>query len=206
MPKRAAWIVSGLLAAGLAACSPAVEAPDPQPSAMPEPQAVPEAIARAETAAMTLGKELKSVLVATMQEEGPVAAISVCNEQAPQIASAIAANQNLKVGRTSLKVRNPGNAPDDWERLKLEDFQARLDAGETAEGMSASALATVDGETHLRWMAPIMTADVCTVCHGGELAPQIASAIADKYPDDAATGFEPGDMRGAFTVSVPLGR
>ena len=36
----------------------------------------------------------------------------------------------------------------------------------------------------------------CSVCHGTNIDPAISDAIAAAYPDDLATGFEPGELRG----------
>jgi len=68
---------------------------------------------------------LKQELQAGMREGGPINAVSVCNLTAPSIASTYSARSGWDVGRTSLKVRNPDNAPDAWERTALESFEAR---------------------------------------------------------------------------------
>ena len=44
---------------------------------------------------------------------------------------------------------------------------------------------------------------LCTTCHGESISPGIASAIAERYPDDEATGFAVGDLRGVFWVEFP---
>ena len=59
----------------------------------------------------TLKKELQT----SMQEGGPVNAVSVCNLTAPAIANTYSVRNGWEVGRTSLKLRNPKNAPDAWE-------------------------------------------------------------------------------------------
>jgi hypothetical protein len=43
----------------------------------------------------------------------------------------------------------------------------------------------------------------CLMCHGPEIAPPIAERIAKLYPDDEATGFEEGDFRGLFWITMP---
>jgi hypothetical protein len=58
----------------------------------------------------------------------------------------------------------------------------------------------VDGATERRWMKPIMTAPLCLTCHGDALDPELAAVIAERYPADRATGFTPGELRGAFYV------
>jgi len=55
-----------------------------------------------------------------------------------------------------------------------------------------------------RYMKAIPTGPQCVVCHGENVAPALAETIQRLYPDDQATGFAPGDLRGAFTVTVEL--
>jgi hypothetical protein len=54
-------------------------------------------------------------------------------------------------------------------------------------------------------MRAIPTDAVCLTCHGATLAPELAAAIRRDYPDDAATGFSQGQLRGAFSVIWPAG-
>ncbi|HCF96715.1 MAG TPA: hypothetical protein DEW46_16805, partial [Verrucomicrobia bacterium] len=46
----------------------------------------------------------------------------------------------------------------------------------------------------------------CVACHGPEeqIQPDVLAAIRAHYPNDRATGFQPGDLRGAISVEVPL--
>ena len=64
---------------------------------------------------------------------------------------------------------------------------------------------TADGPA-LRWMAPIRLVGLCTNCHGNDtqISTATRAAILDRYPDDQATDFAVGDLRGAVTVTVPL--
>ncbi|MFN7177274.1 MAG: DUF3365 domain-containing protein, partial [Thermaurantiacus sp.] len=54
----------------------------------------------------------------------------------------------------------------------------------------------------LRYMRAIPTAPQCLACHGPEeaIAPAVRAAIAERYPDDRATGFRAGELRGAFSI------
>ena len=57
-----------------------------------------------------------------------------------------------------------------------------------------------------RWgyVEPIIVQPLCLTCHGSELAPDIGAQITELYPDDRATGFEAGDLRGVFWVEFTL--
>src|SRR5690606_4540754 len=75
---------------------------------------------------MELGQQLSSELMTAMKEKGPVHAIAVCNERAPEIAQGLSESNNAIVGRTALRVRNPANAPMGEHKAVMEYFQARL--------------------------------------------------------------------------------
>ena len=147
---------------------------------------------------------LKGQLQAAMKAGGPVAAIPVCNVQAPAIARNLAYNSGWEVGRTSLKLRNPANRPDPWERAVLEQFETRKAAGEAADKMEFSEVVDAEGVKTFRYMKAIPTGDVCLKCHGTEIDSEVQSQLLRYYPGDQATGYALGDIRGAFTLSKPL--
>ena len=147
---------------------------------------------------------LKQELQAGMQEGGPVNAISVCNLSAPGIANTYSVRNGWDVGRTSLKVRNPDNAPDDWERSVLETFEARKRAGEDPKQMEYHEVVRQDGVRSLRYMKAIPTAQVCLACHGEHVDSITMTRLEKLYPDDQALGYKAGDIRGAFSISQPL--
>lgn len=155
--------------------------------------------AEARMQAKALGTQLMGVLKQTIEQDGPVAAISVCNTEAPAIASTLSKN-GWQVGRTSLKVRNPGNAPDAWETQVLQDFEVRLKAGADPKTLEVSKVA--DGE--FRYMKAIPTAGLCVTCHGTALSADVVARLDTLYPQDQARGFNVGDLRGAFTIRKTL--
>jgi len=150
---------------------------------------------------MQLGSQLKAELGRAINEGGPVAAIKVCHTRAPEIAAQLSEQSGARVGRTALRVRNPSNAPDDQQRSVLEQFSAELASGKV-EGPLEAVFETRRGDqTERRFMRAIPTEALCLTCHGKTLAPDVAAAIARDYPGDQATGFELGQLRGAFTVT-----
>lgn len=163
-----------------------------------EPPADPS---KARAAIAGLGDSLKSALMSAMASGGPVAAIEVCQTAAPALSKTAGDAGGVTVRRTALKVRNPGNAPDDFERRVLEDFAVKIMAGTPPGALEHAEVVTKDGVRTLRYMKPIMMADQpCSVCHGGALADDVKAKVSALYPDDQATGFKPGELRGAFSV------
>ena len=149
-------------------------------------------------------EELKGELVAAMQSGGPIAAVGVCNSRAPQIAAQASERTGWRVGRTSLKIRNPANAPDAWERSVLEDFEKRKAAGEDPQTLEYYSVVEQDGGQQFRYMKAIPTGELCLACHGSSLQPKLAEKLDALYPQDKARGFKAGDIRGAFTIIQPM--
>lgn len=54
-------------------------------------------------------------------------------------------------------------------------------------------------------MRAIVMQPQCLRCHGATLAPEVSGSIRKNYPADEATGFEPGQLRGAVVVRWPAG-
>lgn len=146
------------------------------------------------------GGALKGAVKQGMEAGGPVAAIQACNSQAPGIATAHSQSA-WQVGRTSLKLRNPDNAPDAWEQSVLESFEKRLAAGEALGTLEAS---TVENGQY-RFMKAIGTEGLCLNCHGDNLKEPVAARLAELYPADKAIGYHEGEIRGAFTLVKTLG-
>lgn len=159
--------------------------------------------ARAEAATADLGQQLRAALVARIDAAGPVAAINFCHDQAPTIAADVAQKHGVRIGRTSLRVRSPANAPVPWQQSVLQDFAAQAQAGTPPQQLRYVSSEALPEGISLRYMQGIGTEAACLACHGQTLAEPVAQAIGARYPGDTATGFREGQLRGAFWVEVP---
>jgi len=197
---RAAWMASAALLMGLAACmfySPA--------RAAETPHSFEAQLAAARAASKDLGETLKAQLVAAIKAGGPQSAVGVCRTIAPAIATQASQSHGIEVGRTALRVRNPANVPDDFERQALEDFVQKIAAGADPAKLEHAEIVSENGETTFRYMKAIPTAaDPCLACHGSNIDPGLKAEILRLYPDDRATGFKAGELRGAFTVKQKM--
>jgi hypothetical protein len=162
---------------------------------------VKERIDAARAAAGDFGMTLIGALQKAIAAGGPVNAIGVCNIAAPEIAAAKSAERHMTIARTSLKLRQPKNAPDDWEMRQLQSFEQRKAAGESPAGIEIGEYVEVGGKKLFRYMKAIPTGEVCLACHGSTLTPEVTARLKELYPADAATGFKLGDLRGAFTIT-----
>jgi len=162
-----------------------------------------EARRMAGTMVQTLGGRLQ----AAIKEGGPAAAIGVCTNVAPMIAGELSRQNGVRVTRVSLKVRNPLlGTPDAWEQGVLQSFEARLAKGEAADKLEFAETVSEPAGKSFRYMKALPVQPVCVNCHGdaANLAPEIKERIAREYPADRATGYLPGQIRGAVSVKRPL--
>jgi hypothetical protein len=153
-------------------------------------------------------EELKGELVNAMKVGGPVNAIGVCNSLAPAIAMKHSENSGWNVARTSLKLRNPNNAPDAWETEVLQRFEQRRADGEGPDTLAYAEIVEEGGEKYYRFMKGIVMPPLekmpCLTCHGENLDPETAAILDEIYPQDKARGYKAGQVRGAFTLKKKL--
>ncbi|SFJ75909.1 Tll0287-like domain-containing protein [Methylophaga sulfidovorans] len=154
----------------------------------------------AQLAIKDLSSHLKKALMSALQDGGPIEAISVCKLVAPTIADEVSKKYSLDIHRTSLRVRNLDNEADSWETGVLQKFETRLKTGEAIQ--SLNFVEKVDSELGYDWryMKAIPTDKVCLSCHGSKIALPVQKMIDQNYPNDMATGYKMGDIRGAFSV------
>lgn len=170
---------------------------------IPEDPAWATALDRARGTADALSTDLGGLVMSTLQEDGPVAAIEVCSTVARRRTAEHAA-AGVEVRRVSERLRNPLNAPDEWESAELKEMARRQERGEKP-GEVIAILRRGDART-LRYLRPINVAPPCLTCHGqaSEIPPEVSEILRQRYPDDRAIGYRAGDLRGAVSVEVEL--
>ena len=154
--------------------------------------------------------EIPPKLLAMLQEEigkGDFnGAIAACSERAPKMAAVASQATGWEIRRVSLRNRNAKAIPDSWERAALEDFDRRAAAGENPATLEKAEIIITDSRRTLRFMKALPTQQLCLNCHGNQdqLAPRVKAKLNEIYPDDPATGYSLGQIRGALTVKRPL--
>ncbi|GMG87452.1 Tll0287-like domain-containing protein [Biformimicrobium ophioploci] len=160
-----------------------------------------ELTAEARSIVRSFAGTLKPKLKEAIATGGFEHAISICSVEAPGIAKSLSETSGWSVKRVSLKPRNKySGTPDAYEREVLERFDARQASGESPATIEQSAL--VNGE--FRYMKAQPVEGVCLGCHGESIAPPVRAALQKYYPDDAASGYNLGQIRGAFSLSRVL--
>lgn len=155
-------------------------------------------------AVIKFASELKDELMGALFTGGATAAIEICSKKAPEIAAQISKETGFKVRRTSLKIRNEANAPDEWELKTLQSFEKRLAEGEDPTAMEFSEVVEANGVKLYRYMKSIATKPPCFNCHGYEMSQEVAEKIKSTYPNDKAVGYELGQIRGAYSITQPM--
>lgn len=183
-------------AVALAGC-----AAESEPTADPPPLDEAAVAARSAPIAQAFAADLKTQLKSALETGGPKSAVSVCSQVAPALAEAASEESGARVTRIAARNRNPaGGVPPEWRA----HYEA-LAAAPTADGKPAKRIWRADdGQVHFLSAIP-MAEKPCSTCHGRDIDPALKAHIESLYPEDAATGFAPGDLRGALLISWPAG-
>lgn len=166
----------------------------------------PALLAEARSVATAVPPKLLSVLQQEIARGGFEGAIAACRDFAPRLAAQASADSGWHIRRVSLKNRNPRAVPDAWEREVLEDFDRRVTAGEPAAGLERGAVVETDGRREYRYLKALPTQELCLACHGSaeQVSPAVRSRLDELYPDDQATGYVSGQVRGAVALRRAL--
>lgn len=161
-----------------------------------------QALAETEAAARKLGKTLKERLLSAVKEDGPAGAAEMCSAEAQGLTRKVAERTDVRVGRSSLRLRNPDNEGPAWVMRWLKEQGERKAKG--VEGFARVADTPQGREA--RVLKPLAIEGPCVNCHGprDQLPEGVRSVLAQEYPEDEATGYELGDLRGALWASQPV--
>lgn len=163
-------------------------------------------IAETRKTAATIPPKLLKMVQEEIEKGSHDGAIAACNDKAPKMAAAASQNTGWAIRRVSLKNRNPKAVPDAWERAVLEDFDRRRAAGENPVTLETAEIVAEGPKRTLRYMKALPIQGLCLNCHGAEdkMNPAVKARLAELYPQDKATGYSEGQIRGALTIKRPL--
>lgn len=144
---------------------------------------------------------LKAKLVKAMQDSGAAYAIRFCNVEATWLTSSLNETYGIKVARLSHRNRNEANVLDTEGKIASNEFAAAIVSGKEPKPKLIR-----DAGGHWVFYRPIITGPVCLTCHGqaDQLLPEVKTALTASYPNDKATGFAAGELRGVWCVSPKL--
>lgn len=140
---------------------------------------------------------LSGRLMEAIKTDGHPAAIHVCAMEAGDLLDGVAEAHGASIRRVTDRPRNPANRADARDLEVMEMIRAMIADGDTPK--------PVADENVVRM--PIRVAmPLCLTCHGDpqrDIAPETLAAIRKRYPDDMATGYREGDLRGLWRVEMP---
>ncbi len=142
---------------------------------------------------------LSGNLKAAMTAGGPENAIKFCNINAQPLTDSLSKAFKARIKRTSLKLRNPLNRPDSLE-IYILDLYAQIE--KMQKPMVGKTLLSKENE--VRYFAPIVLKAQCLLCHGTvgrEVKEETYALIKKYYPDDQATGYREGQLRGIWSIN-----
>jgi len=145
------------------------------------------------------GKSLQKSLQNAIKEGGLEYAISFCNVEAIPITDSVSESESVQIKRLATKYRNPLNIADVTEKELLQYYAAELEKGQELHPVIRP---NADGNPV--YYNPILTAALCLNCHGevGKTVPsELAETIQNLYPQDKATGFDEGQLRGMWAIT-----
>ncbi len=154
------------------------------------------------TTAADFMDELKGILLKQLQTNGVVSALDVCSDTAQVLTNEFGLQRGVFIKRISVKNRNTNNFPDAYEQNALNVFQEML-RNKKLDGKTELAELVKEGEfTYLRYMKPILIQPECLSCHGSKssMLEEVSSLIAERYPNDKALDYKPGELRGAVSI------
>lgn len=167
--------------------------------------APPDPAAQARSAVAGLAEKLKALLGEELAKGGFEGAVQACSTSAQKVTREFAAHSGVDIRRVTLKHRNPANAPDAWERNQLEQWETALKSGKPLPD-EVFVQVDVNGVKTHRLMKPIVIQGMCLSCHGSatQIPDPVKKQIARSYSKDMATGYKTGELRGAFSVKIPV--
>lgn len=144
-------------------------------------------------------KELSTALMAKMKKGGLPEAIDFCSKEALPLTKKIADQHGVLIKRASHRSRNSLNIPEENELYVIKEYQNEINSGAT---LKPRVRLDPNGIPH--YYTPILVENKCLMCHGTlnkELSKSADSIIKSYYPEDLATGFAEGDLRGIWSIS-----
>lgn len=161
-----------------------------------------------EDAINRLGYMLAQEITVAVNKQGAEAAIDVAHlKKLPKTNGRLNGLPNISAfKRTSLKLRDLGNAPDPAEDLALQQFLAEFSSGHAAPKLLVQKIENPNATKEWRVYRPFGALPICLTCHGdlSEQTQEFRDKIDRLYPVDKAFGYGANEWRGVLRVTVDL--
>lgn len=147
-------------------------------------------------------KALSGQLKTAMKAGGVEAAVGFCNAVARPLTDSLSTQHGALIKRTSLKLRNPQNAPDSMELKMLKIY---LQMSRMRNPIMVPKILEKN-KNEMQFFAPIIIkSETCLKCHGiiGQTMKEEDYAIIKQhYPDDEAIDYRMDKFRGMWSITL----
>lgn len=148
-------------------------------------------------ASLNLKKNLKGALTEALAEGNIASAIEICSTKA-MVLTAQSGKINLtivSISRRTDRWRNPANQSDRQDLAALKAFR---------EDPKLAEYVQPESDEIVRYYQPLRTMPMCLQCHGepDSFSPKVSHILAERYPEDRATGYNLGELRGVIRVRL----
>ena len=147
--------------------------------------------------------QLATQLQQAIATEGVAGAVGFCQLAALPLLAELEVKHGVSLRRVSTKARNPKDKPDTQELPLLDAYAYNAEEGIPSE----SSIQKLDKGEVLLYTKPIVLAQgMCLSCHGSidkDIAPETTAKLTQFYPQDPATGYAVGDLRGMWSLRLP---
>jgi hypothetical protein len=145
--------------------------------------------------ALSLQRSLQSAI----KEGGLIHAIKFCNIEAIPITDSVSETETVNIRRLAKKYRNPLNETNAMESELYKSYIL-----EWLGGHELKPKIITDGNGHPVYYNPIYVGALCLNCHGEvgkNINEETAATIQNLYPEDKATNFKQGQLRGMWAIT-----
>lgn len=145
-------------------------------------------------------------LQSAIQQGGVSNALPFCSLAASPLTAGMAGKHGVTIRRFTHKARNPAGQADAAELAILQQFEAALPAA-TATNPPPPLVTNFTANAATFFAPIVLNNELCLKCHGEpgkDIATDNVALIRQLYPQDQATGFKLGDLRGAWRIDIPL--
>lgn len=156
------------------------------------PPSLQGAASRADQAIVRFQQRITREFMVEVARRGSASSVGALRGADRPIAVEVQAETGCEVGRTSQRLRNPGNAGPEWVKPLLGNGKARP-AAEVEP-------VVVDLGDRVGVARPIAVYANCLECHGPatRVPPRVRTALAASFPSDRALDYAEGDLRGFY--------
>jgi hypothetical protein len=168
------------------------------------PEIQQTAVQRGKTIAAETFGLLSTNLQTAIQSGGVSNALPFCSLAAAPLTASMAEKHGVTLKRVTHQARNPAGKANAAELAVLKSFASALAASTNSPPPFATNL--IAGQA--TFFAPIvLNNELCLKCHGEpgkDISTENLAVIRKHYPQDEATGFKLGQLRGAWRIDFPL--